>query len=91
MNKVKESFGSLMVPGNFSAIAPFYKKNQSHSTYSPIANPQTELFCSKLGMFYNICWYYVSVLLKFLFPIFRLWHKFSTVRPRYLADASSIS
>ncbi|XP_063692413.1 uncharacterized protein LOC134824434 isoform X2 [Bolinopsis microptera] len=47
---VSEKFGSMIIPENFSITVPVYGENVSQDRYDPSANPQSMIFCAKLGI-----------------------------------------
>ena len=46
---VSEKFGSMIIPENFTITVPVYGENVSQDRYDPSANPQSRIFCDKLG------------------------------------------
>ena len=47
---VSKKFGSMIIPENFTITVPVYgEKISDPDRYAPTANPQSRIFCDKLG------------------------------------------
>ena len=49
IKEVSERFGSMIIPENFKITVPVYREHATEDMLYPTINPQSQIFCDKLG------------------------------------------